>query len=86
MIYRFSPDTRITFASLEVEVQEAVLDELEDLADNTWKLRADAAGVADHENDAFVRGERHTLFLSVIMNDPSGELIVICLAAVKARP
>ena len=85
MYYRFSPDASLTFATSDFDQQEEVLDVLEDLLAETWKLQPDAASVARFDTDVFIAGARHTVFLNVMMIDGSDLLVILGLAVVK-RP
>ena len=56
LAYRFAADALLSFRALDVELQETVLDVLEELSENPWRLRPDAAGEAIHEADVLFAG------------------------------
>ena len=79
----FAPDVWLTFLDLDIPVQEAVLDVLEDVTANPAKLRFPSGPVGFYEAEAVLPAGRYVIFLELLQGDPAVPFLVNSLGVVK---
>ena len=79
----FAPDVWLTFQALDIPVQEAVLDALEQVLANPQQLRYGSAMVAVHEAEVYLPLGRHTIFIELLRGNPGIPWLVSGLGVVK---
>lgn len=83
LIYRFAPDALPAFRAMDIGLQEHVLDVLEDLVANPWRLRFDESGIAIFDGEYGSDELRFVFFLNLLRDDQTGMLRILGVGAAE---
>lgn len=83
--YHFAPDALPAFRAMDVDLQEHVLDVLEDVVENPWRLQFDEGGTAIFDGEYISNDVRCVFFLTFLKDDEAGMLRILGIGAAK-RP